>query len=301
METICQNPTGLSRGELLEKMGIGKGDKAGEMSVSNALTALGKSIRCAEKAGSITPPDSGRHLHRGGMAVGRSLPRPTARKRHEMRAVSKTLGPIHFEDLGSQNGSKTFVRQLLYDFRDWQRLEPTGRSGSDDGFDARGFDAVRQSIIIEPQTDDETKMRSHPILIRQWLIQCKRERQITPALLLKHLKSDQRRGASAPIIGIVFVAACDFSKRARDTFKDWCIANKISEYHLWGKADIEDQLFQAKNDHLLFAYFGISLPNSSAISSDRATLSVGHETQNRAHFRCSGNFIEDRSITRPYR
>jgi hypothetical protein len=32
---------GLSRGEILEKMGL-KGDKSGEMSVSNALTALTK-------------------------------------------------------------------------------------------------------------------------------------------------------------------------------------------------------------------------------------------------------------------
>ena len=32
---------GLTRGEILEKMGL-KGDKAGEMSVSNALTALTK-------------------------------------------------------------------------------------------------------------------------------------------------------------------------------------------------------------------------------------------------------------------
>ena len=42
------NPDGLSRGELLEKMGI-KGDKAGEMSVSNALTALAKSNQVARK------------------------------------------------------------------------------------------------------------------------------------------------------------------------------------------------------------------------------------------------------------
>jgi hypothetical protein len=42
MEVIKANPTGLSRGELLAKMGL-KGDKSGEMSVSNALTALTKS------------------------------------------------------------------------------------------------------------------------------------------------------------------------------------------------------------------------------------------------------------------
>jgi hypothetical protein len=33
----------------------------------------------------------------------------------------------------------------------------------------------------------------------------------------------------------------------------------VEEFQLWGKADLEDMLFQSKNDHLLFAYFGISL------------------------------------------
>ena len=41
LELIRQSD-GLSRGEILERMGL-KGDKAGEMSVSNALTALTKS------------------------------------------------------------------------------------------------------------------------------------------------------------------------------------------------------------------------------------------------------------------
>jgi hypothetical protein len=41
LELIRQS-SGLSRGEILERMGL-KGDKSGEMSVSNALTALTKS------------------------------------------------------------------------------------------------------------------------------------------------------------------------------------------------------------------------------------------------------------------
>ena len=39
---IIRQSDGLSRGEILERMGL-KGDKSGEMSVSNALTALTKS------------------------------------------------------------------------------------------------------------------------------------------------------------------------------------------------------------------------------------------------------------------
>lgn len=41
---------GLTRGEILEKMGL-KGDKAGEMSVSNALTALTKASQVARHDG----------------------------------------------------------------------------------------------------------------------------------------------------------------------------------------------------------------------------------------------------------
>lgn len=39
---LIRQGNGLTRGEILEKMGL-KGDKLGEMSVSNALTALTKS------------------------------------------------------------------------------------------------------------------------------------------------------------------------------------------------------------------------------------------------------------------
>jgi hypothetical protein len=41
---IRQHPEGLARKDILERMGL-KGDKAGEMSVSNALTALVKAAQ----------------------------------------------------------------------------------------------------------------------------------------------------------------------------------------------------------------------------------------------------------------
>jgi len=49
LELIRQSD-GLSRGELLERMGL-KGDKSGEMSVSNALTALTKSNQVRREDG----------------------------------------------------------------------------------------------------------------------------------------------------------------------------------------------------------------------------------------------------------
>jgi hypothetical protein len=49
LELIRQSD-GLSRGEILEQMGL-KGDKSGEMSVSNALTALTKSNQVLRDGG----------------------------------------------------------------------------------------------------------------------------------------------------------------------------------------------------------------------------------------------------------
>src|SRR3954452_2390061 len=57
---LIREGNGLSRGEILERMDL-KGDKAGEMSVSNALTALAKSnqIRREGRKYYLGSPDQG--------------------------------------------------------------------------------------------------------------------------------------------------------------------------------------------------------------------------------------------------
>jgi hypothetical protein len=47
---VIRDGNGLSRGEILEKMGL-KGNKSGEMSVSNALTALTKAQQVSRREG----------------------------------------------------------------------------------------------------------------------------------------------------------------------------------------------------------------------------------------------------------
>ncbi len=47
---VIRNGGGLARGEILEKMGL-KGNKSGEMSVSNALTALTKANQVSRRDG----------------------------------------------------------------------------------------------------------------------------------------------------------------------------------------------------------------------------------------------------------
>lgn len=172
---------------------------------------------------------------------------------------ARTTGPLHFEDL-EPHRFEDLVRRLAYDFRPWTQLEATGRSGSDDGFDARGFEPVRQ---VSTATRDEPSEVSEetdtePSAQRIWLIQCKREKTITPKKLGQYLDAIEPDTASA-LYGIVFAAACEFSKAARDLFRARTRAMGVAEAHLWGRGELEDMLYQPKNDDVLFTFFGVSL------------------------------------------
>lgn len=168
-----------------------------------------------------------------------------------MTVVTRTLGPLHFEDLEPKR-FEDLVRQLIYDFRDWYKLEATGRSGNDDGFDARASEEVSGDESSGDKA--ESPLTTH----RTWLIQCKREKKISPQRLLDYLNGI-RESAGEPLHGLIFVAACDFSKRARDAFNFSCREMGLQEWFLLGKAELEDQLMRPKYDHLLYGYFGISL------------------------------------------
>jgi hypothetical protein len=54
LELVQQHPAGLSRGEILTKMGA-KGNKSAEQSVSNALSALKKSAKLNSREGKYVP------------------------------------------------------------------------------------------------------------------------------------------------------------------------------------------------------------------------------------------------------
>ncbi len=167
-----------------------------------------------------------------------------------MKKATSTINPLHFEDL-EPHRFEDLVRQLIYDFREWRLLEATGRSGSDEGFDIRGWETI-QSVDVDEEDEDAV------IEDRIWLIQCKREKSIQPAKIRKYLKEIFSTNKDN-LYGLIFVAPCDFSKKTRDTFIQGIRGKSIQEFRLWGRAELEDMLFQPKNDHLLFAYFGISI------------------------------------------
>ncbi|HET9401049.1 MAG TPA: hypothetical protein VFO34_08865 [Candidatus Acidoferrales bacterium] len=175
-----------------------------------------------------------------------------------MAITTRTLNPLPFQDLDPHR-FEDLVRQIIYDFKIWRSLEPTGRLGSDDGYDARGYEITYdQPEPVEPEIEEAEENIGRRPEDRLWQIQCKREKTITPTKVARY--SDEILQEANPIpYGVVFAAPCDFSKKARDKFAEKMRQKGVQEFYLWGKADLEDMLVQPKNDHLLYAYFGISL------------------------------------------
>ena len=123
---------------------------------------------------------------------------------------TRTYNPLPFTDLEPKR-FEDLVRQLVYDFRPWRRLEATGRSGSDDGFDARALEIVEapDATAAVDQDEPEDERADDGAADRLWLIQCKRERTITPAKLKGYL-AEISLAADEELHGIIFAAACDF-------------------------------------------------------------------------------------------
>ena|ERR1700733_3977421 len=172
-------------------------------------------------------------------------------------AVTKTLGPLHFEDL-EPHRFEDLVRELVYDFKDWQSIEATGRSGSDDGFDIRAYERVsapeREPEDGEPEEGEDS---SHPMEGNLWTFQCKREKSIGPSEVAKIIDGGVK--ADNPPYGYVLAAPANFSKKSFDVFRDELRKRGVMEFYLWGRAVLEDMLHQPKNDRVLFTFFGISL------------------------------------------
>jgi hypothetical protein len=92
-------------------------------------------------------------------------------------AATKTLNPLHFEAL-EPHRFEDLVRQLIYDFKDWQSIEATGQGGSDDGFDIRAREKNEVILNKEDEDNEEEVVGQHPMEGNLWMVQCKREKSI---------------------------------------------------------------------------------------------------------------------------
>jgi hypothetical protein len=169
-----------------------------------------------------------------------------------MARATRTINPLHFEDL-EPHRFEDLVRQLAYAFRPWRTLEATGRKGNDEGVDIRGWERVGPTDDTEDADtiDDVTTDR-------EWRIQVKRHKSLGPKDLRTIVSEAVPSNARAPY-GLIIAAACDVSADALAAFREAAVAGGVVESHMWSNAHLEDDLFRPENDHLLFAYFGISI------------------------------------------
>ncbi|MGN6639932.1 MAG: hypothetical protein ACTHJ8_13560 [Mucilaginibacter sp.] len=168
--------------------------------------------------------------------------------------ITRTYGQIHFEDLDPKR-FEDLVRQLIYDFKDWQSIEATGRGGTDDGFDIRAFEKnYRDTSEIQDETEIE---ETQPMDGSQWMIQCKREQSLGPIRIRSIIK--ENIDPENPPYGYILAVSSNISKRTFDAFREELQKLNVLEFYIWGKAALEDMLYQPKNDRILFTFFGISL------------------------------------------
>lgn len=169
---------------------------------------------------------------------------------------TQTTNPLHLEDLDPRR-FEDLIRQLVYDFRTWRRLDPIGRQGSDGGIDILGTEVVDTAEEHEAEGEDEVDEGGEPVE-REWRIQCKRYKRLSAGglrAIVRELVPDP----SAPPHGALVATAADVSADAFAAFRDEAAKRGIREAHLWTRSTIEDLLYRPANDHLLFGYFGISL------------------------------------------
>jgi formylglycine-generating enzyme required for sulfatase activity len=160
--------------------------------------------------------------------------------------ATRTINPLHFEDL-EPHRFEDLVRQLLYNFRNWHALEATGRSGADDGIDIRGYEPILFAEDAQASSPDN----------RVWIIQCKRYNSMGPSAVREIVANDLEQQPETPY-GYMLVASCTFSKKAYDAFRDEVSKFGVSESLIWGKGELEDQLFKPINHHLLPPFFGLA-------------------------------------------
>lgn len=162
---------------------------------------------------------------------------------------SRTINPLHFEDLDPHR-FEDLIRQLVYQWRSWTVLEALGKSGADGGVDIRG---VERASRPAPTEDDEAEE-----WLRTWFVQCKREASFGPAKSVAAVAAALDGVTDVPH-GFLLVASCDLSRRTRDALASEARQRGVAEVVVWGRSELEDLLYLPQNDHLLFAYFGLSL------------------------------------------
>lgn len=165
-----------------------------------------------------------------------------ARARLGIPQQIKRFDPDRFADL---------VTQLVYGFRNWERIEPKRDLENGHRIEMR---AVEASQDLGNLNDIEERRESY---LRLWHVQCTSESRIGPKTV-DEIAPELVQGNETPY-GVVLAAPTSFSRQTRETFRRSLSSAGVRETHLWGLDELENFLHQPENDQLLFAYFGVSL------------------------------------------
>ncbi|CCD86205.1 protein of unknown function [Bradyrhizobium sp. ORS 285] len=69
-----------------------------------------------------------------------------------MPRISRTYGPIHFEDL-EPHRFEDLIRELVYEFKDWQSIEATGRGSLPPVYDPNPVPTYLKAGVLTTNID----------------------------------------------------------------------------------------------------------------------------------------------------
>jgi hypothetical protein len=130
-------------------------------------------------------------------------------------------------------------------------------------------------------------------LTREWLISCKRYQTLGPTQARAVVQETLRDPANAPY-GYVLAIGCNVSADTIAAIRDEATQLGANEVHIWSRAHLEDLLFDAKYEGLLFVYFGLMIRSSrrNRLQQIRAQSSLRRTLQRTLKIESMGQYQE---------
>ena len=145
---------------------------------------------------------------------------------------------LHFEDLDWRQFEQ-LTYEILYREKKWDRLDPIGLKGNDDGVDILGVD--KEGIT--------------------WYIQCKNYKTFAKSDTKEVIDTIVTNQEIAEDSVLLIVVACEVSSETREYIKSYSKENGFKGHDVWTGLRIKTMLFDKYND-LLSRYLGIETKNS---------------------------------------
>ncbi len=155
---------------------------------------------------------------------------------------TKTTNRLHFEDLDPFR-FEDLCRELLDVMYSWERLDPIGGEGADDGVDIFGVTTSGEPCYC----------------------QVKRYKELGPAKIEEIITSIVTNNEIEENACIILMTACDISKKGFDSFYNTAKRVGFKRCVILTAKSIETLLYN-KYPHLLEKYFGISIQKKTVLT-----------------------------------